>query len=89
MQIYRISVRSKRNPIRAYVCVAHTYVMATMNVCVSIHKRSHKAIHTYVYAITYLCVKTGKFPTRKTKEGRQKPRLGFLPPLSFILYEDN
>ena len=54
--------------------------------CVSIHKRSHKAIHTYVYAITYLCVKTGKFPTRKTKEGRQKPRMGFLPPLSFILY---
>ena len=87
MQIYRISVRSKRNPIE--IRFAHTYVMATMNVCVSRHKRSHKAIHTYVYAITYLRMKTGKFPTRKTKEGRQKPRLGFLPPLSFILYEDH
>ena len=26
--------------------------------------------------------------TEYPKEGRQKPRLGFLPPLSFILYED-
>ena len=43
------------------VTVIFSYVMATMNVCVSIHKRSHKAIHTYVYAITYLCVTMPKF----------------------------